>query len=168
MNWSVRIEISCNGTAFTEDHADQLIDAFERHAPAVSCGPNEMSVRFSVEADTVGLASVTGLRLFSAALKKIGLAAPPAKIVGYEVQASDDLDRSLGQINVPELVGVAEVAQILKVSKQRASELARSPGFPKPFALLASGPVWKKGAVARHIGLWERRPGRKKVPILAK
>ncbi len=167
MEWSVRIEISCIGTAFTEDYADQLIDALGGHAPAVSCGPNEMSARFSVEADTVGQASDAGLRLFRAALKKIGLSVPPARIVGYELQASDDLDRSLGEINVPELVGVAELAQILNVSKQRASELARSPGFPKPFALLASGPVWKKGAVARHMGAWERRPGRKKVPALA-
>ncbi len=40
------------------------------------------------------------------------------------------------------LLGLAEVAKGLKLSKQRASELTRKTGFPEPVAVLASGPIW--------------------------
>ena len=79
-----------------------------------------------------------------------------------EIMAAEDFDRVLAEPNVPELVGVHEVAKMLDVSKQRASQLAKKPEFPKPIVTLASGPVWKKVAIARHVfRIWDRRPGRK-------
>jgi hypothetical protein len=107
-------------------------------------------------------AAESGLRLFRSALEKAGIKALQYRVSGVEIQNLDDLDRSLKESNVADLVGVAELAKILKVSKQRVSELARIPDFPKPIANLASGPVWKKTAIARHIGSWLRRPGRPK------
>lgn len=42
-----------------------------------------------------------------------------------------------------ELAGVTEAAGILGVSKQRFDELRRTwPGFPRPVAELAAGPIW--------------------------
>lgn len=41
------------------------------------------------------------------------------------------------------LMGVAEAARHLGVSRQRVSNLRkRHPGFPDPVALLSTGPVW--------------------------
>jgi hypothetical protein len=62
--------------------------------------------------------------------------------------------------NAPDLVGVAEVAELLGVSKQRASDLAHSEGFPAPVATLRAGPIWRRSQLARFAGGWERRPGR--------
>jgi hypothetical protein len=48
---------------------------------------------------------------------------------------------------VPELVGLAEAAQILQVSTQRAGQLAKLPSFPKPVQRLRMGPVYTRRAV---------------------
>jgi len=160
--WSVRFEISLPDFVFSEDHADEVVDALKRHKPAVSYGPHTMSASFCLGADSPMRAAESGLRLFRSALEKAGIKALQYRVSGVEIQNLDDLDRSLKESNVADLVGVAELAKILKVSKQRVSELARIPDFPKPIANLASGPVWKKTAIARHIGSWLRRPGRPK------
>jgi hypothetical protein len=69
-------------------------------------------------------------------------------------------ERRLNEPNMPALLGVAELASYLGVSKQRASELARSAKFPQPAVTLASGPVWLETQVMRYVSDWERRPGR--------
>ena|SRR5712692_9393079 len=62
-----------------------------------------------------------------------------------------------------DLVGVAELSDLLQVTTQRASSLARSPGFPAPIAWLRSGPIWHRPTVARYVATWNRRPGRPSV-----
>lgn len=166
--WSVRVEISKPGMIFTEDHADEVMDALASHAPAVSYEPKAMAVRFCVEANSPGSASKAGLDLLRSALKAAGVKVPPARIIAYEIEDLEGLDRRLEKLDLPDLVGVDEVAKMLDVSKQRASELAKHPDFPKPIARLASGPVWKKTTIARHARHWDRRPGRKKVFVASR
>jgi predicted DNA-binding transcriptional regulator AlpA len=65
------------------------------------------------------------------------------------------------------LVGAAEVARILGVSRQRVAQLVVSaPDFPRPEVELAGGRVWSR----RDIEAWaaahpDRSPGRKKLRI---
>lgn len=54
------------------------------------------------------------------------------------------------------LMGVAEVAELLQVSRQRVTQLAKTPEFPAPSARLASGPVWESADIER----WARETGR--------
>ena len=54
------------------------------------------------------------------------------------------------------LVGVAEIAVMLGVSRQRISQLADAEGFPEPLASLAAGPVWERSA----IEAWANSTGR--------
>jgi hypothetical protein len=42
----------------------------------------------------------------------------------------------------PRLAGVHEAAELLGLTKQRLSQLARDPTFPAALALLHSGPAW--------------------------
>lgn len=64
------------------------------------------------------------------------------------------------------VVGMAEVASIIGVSRQRVFQLARDyPDFPEPVAVLASGRVWERAAV--EAWSWahpDRRPGRPRRP----
>ena len=63
----------------------------------------------------------------------------------------------------PEVSGydpIAEAADILGVSKQRASELSKSRRFPKPIIRLASGPIWLEDVITTFARDWERKPGR--------
>jgi hypothetical protein len=53
------------------------------------------------------------------------------------------------------LVGVREIAALLRVRRQRADQLSRTKGFPEPLIELASGRIWTKEDVVKWAG--ERR-----------
>jgi prophage regulatory protein len=59
-----------------------------------------------------------------------------------------------------DFAGVTEVGHILGVSRQRAAQLAESPGVPAPVAELASGRIWR----AQDIRLWSETPRRQGRP----
>lgn len=54
------------------------------------------------------------------------------------------------------LMGVAEVAKLLGVSRQRVQQLARRTDFPEPVARLAATPVWE----SEDVEQWARERGR--------
>jgi len=62
---------------------------------------------------------------------------------------------SLGRMTY-RLMGVAEVAELLGVSRQRVTQLAKTEAFPEPIAHLAAGPVWQ----AEDVERWAREAGR--------
>jgi predicted DNA-binding transcriptional regulator AlpA len=45
------------------------------------------------------------------------------------------------------LAGLAEVAELLGVTKRSASRYTRRPDFPEPLARLSSGPIWNAAEV---------------------
>lgn len=49
-----------------------------------------------------------------------------------------------------DLMGTAEVAALLQVSRQRVLQLAQRAGFPEPLAVLRMGKVW----CGRDIRRW--------------
>lgn len=52
-----------------------------------------------------------------------------------------------------QLVGLAEVAELLEVTKRTAVTYSQRPDFPAPLARLAAGPVWNR----REVERWARR-----------
>jgi chromosome partitioning protein len=65
------------------------------------------------------------------------------------------------KVEIPELLGVAEIADLLSVSKQAVSNWrGREKGFPDPIAELKSGPVWAYSSIAE----WARHKGIKLEP----
>jgi len=149
--WSVRIELAGE---FTEENAERITAALANSAPATGFSRGELDVQFCVEAGSAHDAVKKGVNLLMAALKR------PSRIVGVEVLSMEDLDRTIAESNAPDLVGVSELARLLKVSKQRISKISSAAEFPKPIAKLAAGPIWRKIAIARFTEGWERRPGR--------
>ena len=85
---------------------------------------------------------------------------PAWPVVKVEATEWARFEAELDRPNYPDLVGVAELAELCGVSRQRASVLARSSGFPEPLAELASGPVWDLRMVKRFVRDWARKPGR--------
>jgi predicted DNA-binding transcriptional regulator AlpA len=55
-----------------------------------------------------------------------------------------------------DLVGLAEIAQLIGVSRQRADQLARQRDFPEPVAVLAAGRIWR----LEDVEAWARTAGR--------
>jgi FtsZ-interacting cell division protein YlmF len=59
---------------------------------------------------------------------------------------------------VLDVVGVAEIAQLLGVSRQRVHELLRTdPAFPEPAAELAAGRIWQRPDVERWMAARARQ-----------
>jgi hypothetical protein len=103
-------------------------------------------------------AMVSGERFVVDAAQAAGL--PNWPIVKLEAVEWERLGAELKQPPGPELVGIAELAELAGVSRQRASILARRAGFPDPLATLAAGPVWDLHAVRRFLEGWTRQVGR--------
>ena len=55
-----------------------------------------------------------------------------------------------------DLMGTTEISVLLGVSRQRADQLSRNPGFPKPVSEIAAGRIWLRYDVER----WARAVGR--------
>lgn len=66
--------------------------------------------------------------------------------------------------SAPELAGVAELAELLKVSKQRVSLMAARGQLPPPVAHLRAGPVWTTDSIRSFLPAWPRKPGRPPKP----
>jgi predicted DNA-binding transcriptional regulator AlpA len=64
------------------------------------------------------------------------------------------------------LAGLAEVAELLGVTKRSATRYAARADFPEPLERLASGPVWARADVERwatqHMPLPPGRPPRER------
>lgn len=58
--------------------------------------------------------------------------------------------------DVDRLLGPAELARLIGVSRQRVSQLAQKPTFPAPLAVLEMGSVWALG----DLTTWAEATGR--------
>ncbi len=95
--------------------------------------------RFCVTAPDAGAAVDEGVRALQEASASVGL--PDAPVVDVEASTLAELADASG-IEVPELIGVSELAELLGVSHQLVTVLVRAKGFPPPVAELNAGPVW--------------------------
>lgn len=66
------------------------------------------------------------------------------------------------KIDPSELAGLAEVAEMLGVSRERVRQLrAERVDFPRPVADLQATPVWQRSEVAAWDASRQRKPGRR-------
>jgi hypothetical protein len=114
-------------------------------------------VLLSVEAPSVAQAESQAAKLVRQAAKAAGLPAWP--LVGIEVVPAEDL-ASRPKRELPTLVGTAEAARMLGVSKTRIKQIMQeNRRFPVPVAHLAAGPVWIEDEI-REFAKLPRTPGR--------
>ena len=59
------------------------------------------------------------------------------------------------------LMGAAEIAALLDVSRQRVQQLISHRDFPEPYDTLAMGKVWRKADVLT----WATEHGREVMPV---
>ncbi len=159
--WSVEMEIphQVKSADRLADLVDDLLETLAPYAAVASHDAYMLSVRFNISASEAISAAEKAKRVFATALRKLDFPHIP-RLIRVEIETVEDLTRRLQESNAPDIVGVSEVAEMLNTTKQRASALARSRSFPRPIAVLASGPVWRRNVILRYVGQWPRKPGR--------
>lgn len=90
----------------------------------------------------------------------IGYGIDPDRAAGVEVLAWPEMEYRAAQPTIPELLGAAEVGELLDVSRQRVHQLAQLPAFPEPLAHVRMGPLWAKSAIEAFARSWTRKAGR--------
>lgn len=167
MEWSVAVEVA-GEVVFNEvedEELEGLIDHLQPYHPTVfgtaeepSDGLGRYGVRLAIESHSPDAAVSEAITLLAKAALGTGL--PEWPVVRVEAIEWGEFERQLEHPTYPNLLGVSELAGLLGVSRQRASELAHSTHFPRPTAELASGPVWFETNVQRFVQDWRREPGR--------
>lgn len=133
---------------------------------------SEYSAQFSLHTDRNAgslSATVDARNAKAAAEKAADLLTQVSELIGdveivqLDVMTEEVREHINDSPSIPDLVGYAEIAEMARVSRQRAREIAQRPGFPVAVVETASGPLRVKAAVARWIESWDRSPGRRKV-----
>ncbi len=75
------------------------------------------------------------------------------KTTGYDVSLTIDV--------VPQIVGVAEAAEIMGWDKRRVVTYLDRGQFPEPLTSLASGRIWLREDIERYAGDWRARRAEK-------
>ncbi len=112
------------------------------------------------------VAAVTARQALNEGLDRVGVILQSAAVEGNIVRAHcltevAHLRLLAHQRRMPEIVGVAEIQQILQVNtRQQVSQLAERPNFPRPVAQLTAGRIWLRHEIEEFKQTWHRRPGR--------
>jgi predicted DNA-binding transcriptional regulator AlpA len=107
-------------------------------------------LRSEIEVELVGLQVDTAEEIVRAVERHLA----PLDLVDNEELAqllADSAEEPAPDVEPPVLLGTAEVAQTLEVSKARVSALQHRTTFPKPLARLRSGPVWSRAAIENYL-----------------
>lgn len=116
--------------------------------PLQSSDRRRYGARFCVVAPDPASAVEEGMNTFREAAAEAGLADSP--VVGVEAPTLDDLaDRHATE--VPELVDIMQVAEMLGADHRLVTILVRTRGFPAPAAELHAGPVWTRRSIIEFL-----------------
>lgn len=126
--WSVYVELAATDTL--DSAIDALHDALAEHDAAIGTAPNgNLSAQLSIKAGTARKAIQAALTAVTSAAAALGIT---TTVMGIELMTEEELDRRLAAPAVPDLVGISEIAGMLDVVRQRATQLAKRDGFPRP------------------------------------
>lgn len=58
-------------------------------------------------------------------------------------------------VRIDDVLGTAEVAEVLGVTKQRIHALRKMVQFPDPIKVLASTPLWDRADITKFLSEWK-------------
>ncbi|NWN89602.1 MAG: hypothetical protein HLX51_13880 [Micrococcaceae bacterium] len=136
------------GERFTEDLAFDVSERLEAFAAVMSVAQDLMggSIALTVEASGLTNAFETARSAVVTTLQAEGV---DATITSVMVQAESEFQEELRAPVYPEVVGFAEIAKIVGVSRQRIRQLTEKPSFPRPVIRTGQGPLYTVHAVNR-------------------
>lgn len=158
--WSVLVEYTRSYLPAEKVMFD-LAALLDEYSAVVAGGDGHgVSVRLTVHAASGPAAVASAVTIVGRAASKLGAGAVTEDVEHVEATEWSRFERDLAEAAFPDILGSAEVAELLEVSKQRLTQLSRRADFPVPVVRLASGPVWVRAAIEAFLEGWERKPGR--------
>lgn len=128
-------------------------------APIVTADPaTGITITHTVTANSITDALNTAAYNAGDALAKAGLGAPGGPVSVTVSEAAWHTAQTVAP-GMPGTVNITDIASILNVSQQRASQLADDPTFPAPLNPGARPRLWDETAI-RAFAKRPRRPGR--------
>ena len=112
----------------------------------------EVKVETGPEVFNLYQAAVRGRTVIEGACQRVGLFGSPVS------QDAWSQDGGRGPMAV---VGAAELAELLGISRQRLAQLRKDGALPPPDLVLAATPLWSTTTVEAFLWGWRRKPGRK-------
>lgn len=162
--WEVKVRL--DGPDITDENYERLSSA-TRGQPGSPYGVSVYFVDYKPESGNLVVSDFSVHKEFRAAIDEcldrilfsIEASGMGGQVVSMTVERLDhEQNQKALQAFITDLMGNSEVAEMLKVSRQRVSEIARThEQFPQPVAKLASGPVYAAEDVKAFERQWERR-----------
>lgn len=154
--WTAQLTYTAPGLAL--ERRLEIVDALAANA-VYDDDTGRLTLTFEVDAATSRQAAETALRTAgSNAAHGVALGRPTRMLV----MPTEDFIAEAEHPGALELSGVAEIAGLLGVSRQRVVQLIEREDFPNPVSRLASGPIFTTASVDAFKKRWEpgRKPGR--------
>jgi len=149
--WTVTIEGRPAKVVDPEDILDELAE----FSPAVQFGNGLLSTTATRRANSP-------IEAYDYIYEALNPLTGKLEIELVEIKTTERQDRDLEISNLPELVGLAEIADMAGTTRQRIFQMTANRGFPFPVMELRSGRLWNKAAVESYLET--RRPGVPPVP----
>jgi len=105
--------------------------------------------RFCIVAPDPAAAVDKGVEQFRRAANRAGLADSP--VVNVEAPTLSELAVRNTAPNVPDLVDVTQLGEMMGADRDLVTVLVRSRGFPAPAAELHAGPVWTRASIVDFL-----------------
>lgn len=115
-----------------------------------------LTLTFETDGATLRQAAETALRDAGAAVLNAARGVMTAKPTRMLVMSTQDYITEMEHPGAVDQVGVAEIADLFGVSRQRAGQLIERQDFPDPVSRLKAGPVFSTSSVVAFHQRWLR------------
>ncbi len=149
--WTVTIE----GRPAKVVDPEDVLDGLAEFSPAVQYGNGLLSTTATKRANSP-------MEAYDFIYEALNPLTGKLVIELVEIKTTERQDRDLEIQNLPELVGLAEIAEMAHTTRQRVFQMTANRGFPFPVMELRSGRLWNKSAVQSYLE--NRRSGVPPVP----
>lgn len=138
--WSIWLKYLLPTSYRTLSAASKLgiLESLNNRCAVIGIEDEQLTMTFNLDAPDAASASNLALTLGNEALEAGRILS--AELVGVELLTHEERDKANQQL--PNVLGVAEIADRLGITRQRVTQLAKSQKFPQPATRLAMGPIW--------------------------
>lgn len=144
--WNVRVGYQQTDLS-DPDQIGDVLEALEAHSAVASVQKRGATVALFVDADTVTDAITRAIGL----VRDATTGTQGFEVVMIEAKTEQAFMAELAEPLFPPMVGYAEIAEMLGVSRQRVHQLASKEGFPSPVIETRQGPLMLEAAVTEWI-----------------